>query len=141
MPLDARHQKIIMDHYKHPRNFGKMAGPAISVHNENPACGDRIDLQAIIDERQRLAQIRFHGRGCAISQASASMMTEFVKGKTIGEAQEAIERFESMLIGDGDAQIDFGDLKALSGVKQFPLRVKCATLAWTALEGCLKQAQ
>jgi nitrogen fixation NifU-like protein len=137
MPLEALYQKIIMDHSKNPRNFGKIPGPAISVYHENPSCGDRIDLQVIIDDEQRLAQIKFYGRGCAISQSSASMMTELVKGKTVDEAREAIQSFKRMLAGAGESKIDLGDLAALSGVKQFPVRVKCAMLAWTALEDCL----
>jgi nitrogen fixation NifU-like protein len=141
MSLEALYQEIILDHYRSPRNFGKLEGPVTGVHHENPSCGDQLDLQIVIDDQQRIAEIKFHGRGCAISQASASMMTELVKGKTIREARDAIESFKHMLTGEGEVKVDLGDLEALSGVKQFPVRVKCATLAWTALDSCLKQVK
>ncbi len=139
MSLDALYQEIILDHFKHPRNFGKLDGPVTGVHHENPSCGDQLDLQVVIDAQQRIDQIKFYGRGCAISQSSASMMTELVKGKTIAEVRDAITSFIHMLTGEGEAKVDLGDLEALSGVKQFPVRVKCATLAWKALESCLSQ--
>ena len=141
MPLDALYQKIILDHFRSPRNFGKLEGAATGVHHENPSCGDQLDLQVVIDEQQRISKIKFYGRGCAISQSSASMMTELVKDKTVAEARDAIESFTHMLTGEGEAKTVLGDLEALSGVKQFPVRVKCATLAWKALESCLQQAQ
>ncbi|MGH7596002.1 MAG: Fe-S cluster assembly sulfur transfer protein SufU, partial [bacterium] len=137
MSLDALYQEIILDHFKNPRNFGKLDGPATGVHHENPSCGDQLDLQVVIDEQDRIGKIKFYGRGCAISQSSASMMTELVKGKTVAEARDAIASFKHMLTGEGEAEVDLGNLEALSGVKQFPVRVKCATLAWKALESCL----
>jgi len=140
MPLDALYQEIILDHFKNPRNFGKLDGPVTSAHHENPSCGDQLDLQVSIDTQQRLDQIKFYGRGCAISQSSASMMTELVKGKTVAAARDAIASFFHMLTGEGEAKADLGDLAALAGVRQFPARVKCATLAWKALENCLEQA-
>ena len=141
MPLDALYQEIIIRHFKNPRNFGKLDGPAMSAHQENPSCGDQLDLQVVIDELQRISQIKFHGRGCAISQSSASMMTELVKDKTIAEVRDAIASFMHMLTGEGEAKVNLGDLAALAGVKQFPVRVKCATLAWKALESCLQQTE
>lgn len=138
MPLDDLYQKIILDHFKHPRNFGKLVGPAIRARHENPSCGDQLDLQVFIDAQHRLGPIQFYGHGCAISQASASMMTELVKGKTVAEAREAIMSFLYMLTGEGEARVELGDLAALAGVKQFPSRLKCATLAWKALESCLE---
>jgi len=140
MPLDALYQEIIIKHFKNPRNFGKLDGPAAGAHQENPSCGDQLDLQVVIDE-QRLSQIKFHGRGCVISQSSASMMTELVKDKTVAEARDAITSFFHMLTGEGEAKVDLGDLEALASVKQFPVRVKCATLAWKALESCLQQTE
>ncbi|MGH7451497.1 MAG: Fe-S cluster assembly sulfur transfer protein SufU, partial [bacterium] len=94
MSLDALYQEIILDHFKNPRNFGKLDGPATGVHHENPSCGDQLDLQVAIDDQQRISKIKFYGRGCAISQSSASMMTELVKGKTVAEAREVIESFK-----------------------------------------------
>jgi len=141
MPLDALYQEIILDHFKSPRNFGKLDGAVTNAHHENPSCGDQLDLQVSIDAQHRIDQIKFYGRGCAISQSSASMMTELVKDKTVAEARNAIESFKHMLTGEGEAKVDLGDLEALNGVKQFPVRVKCATLAWKALESCLQQAE
>jgi nitrogen fixation NifU-like protein len=141
MSLDTLYQTIIMEHYKNPRNFGKLQAPTTSVHHENPVCGDHIELQLTIDDAQRIAQIKFYGRGCAISQASASMMTEFVKGRFVSEARAAIRNLKHMLNGEEDDKINLGNLQAFSGVRQFPVRVKCATLAWTALESCLQQAE
>ena len=141
MSLDALYQEIILDHFKNPRNFGTLEGPATKAHHENSSCGDQLELQISINAQQRIGQIKFHGRGCAISQASASMMTELVKGKTVAVARDAITSFFYMLTGKGEAKVDLGDLKALAGVKEFPLRVKCATLAWHALESCLAQAE
>jgi nitrogen fixation NifU-like protein len=142
MSLGALYQQIILDHFKNPRNFGKLDGPSAAVHHENPSCGDQMDLQVVIDAQQhRIAQIKFYGRGCVVSQSSASMMTELVKGKTAAEAREAMASFTHLLTGEGEAKADLGDLEALSGVRQFPVRVKCATLAWKALEMCLQQAE
>ena len=141
MPLDALYQQVILDHFKNPRNFGKLDGPAMRARHENPVCGDQLDLQVSIDTQQRIAQIKFYGRGCAISQSSASLMTELVKGKTVVEAREIMMSFFYMLTGEGEARVELGDLEALAGVKQFPVRVKCATLAWKALESCLEQAE
>lgn len=140
MPLDALYQEIILDHFKNPRNFGKLDGPAMRAHHDNPSCGDQLDLQVSIDTQQRIAQIKFHGRGCAISQSSASMMTELVKGKTVAKARELIMSFFYMLTGESEARFELGDLEALAGVKQFPVRINCATLAWKTLESCLEQA-
>ena len=140
MPLDALYQQVILDHFKNPRNFGKLDGPAMRARHENPVCGDQLDLQVSIDTQQRIAQIKFYGRGCAISQSSASLMTELVKDKTVVEAREIMMSFFHMLTGEGEARVKLGDLEALAGVKQFPARVQCATLAWKALESCLDQA-
>jgi nitrogen fixation NifU-like protein len=141
MPLDALYQEIILDHFKNPRNFGKLDGSFTGAHHENPSCGDQLDLQVSLDGQQRIInQIKFYGRGCVISQASASMMTELVKGKTVVEARAAIASFLHMLTGEDEASVALGELEALSGLRQFPMRVKCATLAWKALESCLQPA-
>lgn len=137
MALDVLYQRIILDHFKNPRNFGKLDISATAARQENPSCGDQISLQIVIDAQQRIPQIKFHGRGCAVSQASASMMTEWVQGKTVSEARDAIASFLNVFAGESKVQVDLGDLQALAGVKEFPVRVKCATLAWKALESCL----
>ncbi len=141
MSLDALYQEIILDHFKNPRHFGKLDGPATQSRHENPSCGDQLDLQISIDAQQRIGQIKFYGRGCVLSHASASMMTELVKGKTVAETREVMASFFHMLTGEGEAKADLGDLAALAGVRQFPVRVKCATLAWKALESCLEQIE
>lgn len=140
MSLDALYQEIILEHFKNPRNFGKLTGPVSNARHENPSCGDQLDLQIFLDA-QHIQRIKFYGHGCALSQASASMMTELVKGKTAVEAREASASFLQMLMGEGEAKATLGDLAVFAGVKQFPARVKCAMLAWKALESCLKQAE
>lgn len=139
MPLDALYQKIILEHFRNPRNFGKLTGPVSSARHENPSCGDQLDLQISLDA-QHIQDIKFYGHGCALSQASASMMTELVRGKTVVEAREASASFLQMLAGEGEIKVELGDLTMLAGVKQFPARVQCAVLAWKALESCLEQA-
>jgi nitrogen fixation NifU-like protein len=133
--LEDLYQEVIMDHYRRPRNFGRLEGVGQAVEHENPACGDQLELFVRLEDG-RIGDIRFVGRGCAISMASASLMTETVKGKSVSEAEEAAEGFLCMLRGDRPAE-GLGDLAALSGVRQFPLRVKCAALAWHALREAL----
>lgn len=148
MSLESLYQEIILEHYKSPRNFGKLDRPASVVHHENPSCGDQIELQIAVDDDASIVDIKFYGRGCAISQASASMMTEAVKGRSLAAARQIIAGFKKMLVGEDEpgaeaeeAQSDLGDLEALGGVKKFPTRVKCATLAWGALEKCIEQSE
>lgn len=139
MSLDSLYQETILDHYKNPRNQGVLNDAQASIHQENPSCGDQIDLRLVLDADNRIQTIKFVGHGCAISQASASMMTEAVEGKTLSEVREIIDNFRRMLLSQGKLTVDLGDLEALEGVKKFPVRVKCATLAWTALEKLLQQ--
>ena len=139
MSLDALYQEIILEHYKNPRNFGKLDESRARAHYENPSCGDQIDLQIVINEDKVVEDIRFQGRGCAISQASASLMTEAVKGKPLDEVQKIIESFTSLMTGEGEITVELGDLEALEGVKKFPVRVKCAMLGWTALKSLLER--
>lgn len=148
MSLESLYQEIILEHYKSPRNFGKLDHPASTVHHENPSCGDQIGLQVAVDDSNKIVDIKFYGRGCAISLASASMMTEAVKGKPLDEARRIISRFKQMFTGGllpaaeaAMPEVDLGDLEALEGVKKFPTRVKCATLAWGALEKCLEMSE
>ncbi len=139
MSLDALYQEIILEHYKNPRNFGKLDESRAKAHYENPSCGDQIDLQILINDDNVVEDIRFQGRGCAISQASASLMTEAVKGKRLDEVEKIIESFTSLMTGEGEITVDLGDLEALEGVKKFPVRVKCAMLSWTALKSLLER--
>jgi len=132
--LDQLYRSVIMDHYKTPRNKGVLDGSSITVDMNNPTCGDVIHLTMQI-ENGTVLDTKFEGEGCSISMASASMMTQMVKGKTVEEALNLAETISLIMLGKeyGDS-IDLGDIEALSGVAKFPARIKCATLAWKAME-------
>ena len=133
MELDNLYQDIILDHFKHPRNYGPIPAEAVLVDEENPMCGDRIRLTAAV-ENGRVGRVRFDGKGCAISMASSSMMTEVVTGKPVEEVRALAAKVIEFLCGEkvmGGSELR--DLMALSGVKEYPLRVKCAILGWHAL--------
>ena len=135
------YQEVILDHNKRPRNF-RVIDPA-SHHAEgfNPLCGDRIVLDVQLDG-DRIADVAFEGSGCAISKASASLMTDRLKGCTVGEAQELFERFQRMVTSPIDQPLDdMGKLSALGGVREFPVRVKCASLAWHTLKAALDRQE
>lgn len=131
MQLDDLYRRVIMDHYKNPRNKGRFEDGGVTVDLHNPTCGDRISLQMKVEDGIVQAS-RFVGEGCSISMSSASMMTEAVKGKTLEEALRMADNFSSMMKGE-DVEFEYEDLEALTGVKKFPARIKCATLAWNAL--------
>ena len=140
MDLEELYQQVILDHSKRPRNFGELPGATASAHGDNPSCGDEITLQIKIGEGDVIEEIKFTGQGCAISQSSASMMTLKVKKKTRAEAMQMQSQFHDMLVCPDCPPLPasvFGDLKLLEGVKKFPQRVKCATLAWQALKQVL----
>jgi nitrogen fixation NifU-like protein len=126
---------MILDHYRRPRNKGTLDNADARVEMRNPLCGDEITLQVAFNEGG-VDDLRFSGRGCSISQASASMMTQLVKGKSTGEIDALRKCFRELMLGDQSAVGDekLGSLRALSGVARFPARVKCALLAWNALE-------
>ena len=124
--------QVIMDHYQRPRNRGELENPDIQEHLLNPLCGDEITVYALFDE-DRVADVKFSGRGCSISQASASMMTERLLGKSREAAEAEIGHFKSMMVGEEEFP-EYDDLAALKGVIQYPSRIKCATLAWTAFQ-------
>lgn len=135
MNLDTLYRQVIMDHYKHPRNRGTFDNDSLTIEMNNPTCGDRIFLQFKLDG-DIVEDIKFTGEGCSISLASASMMTQAVKGKSVKEALAMSELFSQMMIGE---EVDFDkfgleDIEALQGVSNFPARIKCATLAWKAME-------
>jgi nitrogen fixation NifU-like protein len=138
--LLALYQEMILDHYRRPRNKGTLDHPDASVDMKNPLCGDEITVHLTFDG-ETISDVKFTGCGCSISQASASMMTELVKGKRASEAEQLRERFRSMVMGNPDAANDpqLGKIRALSGVAKFPARVKCALLGWNALETGIKQ--
>ncbi|QDY86245.1 SUF system NifU family Fe-S cluster assembly protein [Paenibacillus polymyxa] len=132
MQLDDLYRRVIMDHYKNPRNRGRFEDDAVTVDLNNPTCGDRISLQ-LKTKDGIVEDARFTGEGCSISMSSASMMTEAVKGKTIDQALDMASRFSSLMKGETVEFEDYEELEALSGVNKFPARIKCATLAWNAL--------
>ncbi len=136
--LEELYQDIILDHYRRPRNRGKAQPADIAAKEYNPLCGDEIEVTAKLSDG-KIAEIKFDGHGCSISQASASLMTTKLVGKTLAEAQSFIESFQKMMRGDipfGGKEM--GDLKALEGVLKFPVRVKCATLAWHATHNAIE---
>ncbi|WP_106766433.1 Fe-S cluster assembly sulfur transfer protein SufU [Paenibacillus faecalis] len=132
MQLDDLYRRVIMDHYKNPRNRGKFDDDAVTIELNNPTCGDRISLQLKVEDGIVKAA-KFSGEGCSISMSSASMMTDAVKGKTLEAALEMASKFSSLMQGEDVEFEDYEDIEALSGVNKFPARIKCATLAWNAL--------
>lgn len=137
--LDQLYRSVIMDHYKNPRNKGALDNGAVTVDMNNPTCGDRIHLTLQVEDGI-VKDAKFDGEGCSISMSSASMMTQIVKGKKVEEALELADIFSKMMIGeDYSDKYDLGDIEALQGVAKFPARIKCATLAWKALEKGVKE--
>lgn len=128
MQLDDLYRRVIMDHYKNPRNRGTFDNEAVTVNLNNPTCGDRISLQLLLKDGI-VQEAKYTGEGCSISMSSASMMTEAVKGKTMDQALDMANRFSSLMKGEEVDFDDYEDLEALSGVNKFPARIKCATLA------------
>jgi nitrogen fixation protein NifU and related proteins len=127
------YQEVILDHSKGPRNFGELAGANRSAEGYNPLCGDRLTLYVKVCDGV-VSDASFEGAGCAISKASASLMTDAVKGKTVAEAQALFDRFHRMVTTPPEQPVeDLGKLSALAGVREFPVRVKCASLAWHTL--------
>lgn len=136
--LDELYQQVIMDHYRQPRGRGHLPEPTITQEGYHPLCGDEITLDLCVED-DTITDIKFRGRGCSISQASASIMVEKLKGKALTEACDAIREVYALLKGDIEPDLEtMGDISALSGVRKFPVRVKCATLAWHTLEEALK---
>ena len=137
--LSALYQELILDHYRRPRNKGVLAAATGSASLRNPLCGDEVDVHVEVRDG-KVADVRFSGRGCSISQASASMMTELVKGQTPEEVHALGERFAAMIRGDAEAASDevLGQARALSGVSRFPTRVRCAMIAWEAMARAVK---
>jgi nitrogen fixation NifU-like protein len=137
-PLDDLYREVILDHHRSPRNRRRLGAATVAQRGTNPLCGDEVEVEVRI-EGDRVVELGFQGRGCSISQASASMMSEALVGRTLGEVGETVEAFKRMLTGDGAPDEDrLGDLEALAGVRRFPVRVKCATLAWHALGEALE---
>ena len=134
--LDDLYKEVILDHYRTPRNRGRMEEAEVHLHRDNPLCGDEIDLFIDITDG-RVTNVGFEGKGCSISQASISMMTEKLKGMSVEEAEGLANTFKQMMQGESPEDTDsLGDLVALQGVQKYPVRIKCAMLGWnTFLEG------
>ena len=133
--LDDLYRELILDHYRHPRNKGELAGATAHVEGYNPLCGDEVEVDLLIDDEGVIEDLAFRGRGCSISQASGSMMTDAVKGRTRREARQLMDAFTKMMTDpELEPEAELGDLEAFQGVAKFPVRVKCATLAWHVLE-------
>jgi nitrogen fixation NifU-like protein len=138
--LDDIYKEVILDHYKNPRNKRELPGAELQCHANNPLCGDEITVFAHV-EGEAVAEVTFQGAGCSISQSSASMMTEAVTSQSVDAARALAERFRGMMAGDVEPDEDaFGDLVALKGVVQYPIRIKCAVLAWDVLQEALDGA-
>ena len=139
--LSDLYQEVILDHNKRPRNFRALEGASHRAEGYNPLCGDRLTLYLHVDG-DVVKDITFQGSGCAISKASASLMTDSLKGRSVAEARALFERFHRMVTTPPDAPVeDLGKLSVLAGVREFPVRVKCASLAWHTLKAALEQEQ
>ena len=136
--LSDLYQEVILDHNRRPRNFRVLAGANHTAEGYNPLCGDRLTLYLKV-EGDTIADVSFEGAGCAISKASASMMTDALKGRTVAEANSLFERFHRMVTTPPDQVVeDMGKLSCLAGVREFPVRVKCASLAWHTLKAAME---
>ena len=140
MALDDLYKEVILDHYKSPRNKRPMPDAGLSCSRNNPLCGDEITVFADVDDG-RVTELTFQGQGCSISQSSASMLTEAVKGRPVPDALHLAADFRGMMAGEVEPSEDeFGDLVALKGVVKYPIRIKCAVLAWDVLQEALAGA-
>ena len=141
--LRELYQQVILDHTKNPRNFGRLEQPSHKAEGHNPLCGDHLALTLEIDD-DRVNKLRFEGSGCSISTASASLMTQVIEGKTTTEAQSLFEKFHEVVTSAADEEVDLaelGKLAVLAGVREFPIRVKCASLAWHTLQAAIRGNQ
>lgn len=140
MQLTELYREVILDHNKNPRNFGRLDPHDAEAKGHNPLCGDQLTV-TLRRDGDRIIDLRFEGNGCAISKASASMMTEAVKGKDLAAATALADRIHALLTQDGASSEGLGKLAALSGVREFPARVKCASLCWHTLNAALAQSE
>ena len=132
--LDELYRDVILDHFRSPSHRGELADAQIKAEGTNPLCGDEMTFYLRMGDG-KIQQVRFRGKGCAISQAAASMLSQQLEGKTVGEVNRLVETLKAMMQGqDPDPSVDLGDLESLAGVRKFPVRVKCAALSWNVVE-------
>jgi nitrogen fixation NifU-like protein len=140
--LRELYQEVILDHSRHPRHFGALEGATHTAEGYNPLCGDRVKIYLALDDAGRIESITFEGKGCAISQSSASLMTDMLTGRTVAEAEKMMGGFLHLVKGEADTgELDADDrekLEVMAGVSAFPMRVKCATLAWHTMKSALE---
>jgi nitrogen fixation protein NifU and related proteins len=140
--LRELYQEVILDHSRHPRHFGALEGATHMAEGYNPLCGDRVKIYLALDDAGRIKDITFEGKGCAISQSSASLMTDMLTGRTVAEAEKMMGGFLHLVKGEADTgELDADDrerLEVMAGVSAFPMRVKCATLAWHTMKSALE---
>ena len=137
--LDELYREVILDHFAHPTHTGELPDAQIKADGDNPLCGDTLTFHLRVDG-ERLSRVRFLGKGCAISQAAASMLAGALEGKPIAEARRIVAAMKALMQGQSpEASVDLGDLEALAGVRKFPVRVKCAALSWNVVEHGLEE--
>ncbi len=140
--LDDLYQDIILDHYKRPRNRGAVEHADLHGEGFNPFCGDEVVLTLGLDEGGRIGAVGVEGQGCSISQASASMLSDHLKGKTLDEAEAMVQTFKGVMQGEAlteEQEDELGEIASLQGVRQFPIRIKCALLGWTTLQDAIAE--
>ena len=139
--LDELYREVILDHFKNSSHAGELPGAQVNAVGSNPLCGDEVAFHLKMNDG-RIEQVRFSGKGCAISQAASSMLAEQLEGKTTAQAGQLIEAMKALMQGqEPDPSVDLGDLEALAGVRKFPVRVKCAALSWNVVEQGLAASQ
>ena len=142
--LRELYQEVILDHSRHPRHHGVLEGASHKAEGYNPLCGDRVTVYLKLGEDNRVADIRFQGKGCAISQASASMMTDMLKGRSQAEAEKLMTGFLHLVKGEDASDLPEDDrerLEVMGGISEFPMRVKCATLAWHTYKNAVEEGK
>lgn len=142
LSLNSLYQQLILDHYRNPRNKGELDDKTVEIHMANPVCGDEIRLQLRIEDGT-IVEAKHVGHGCSISQATISMMTNLIKGRPLEDAETLAAKFTAMMHGDEEPARDkaMGDLRALQGVSQFPVRIKCALIGFDALQEAIKKTR
>lgn len=137
--LDNLYKEVIMEHYRQPSNKGTMENPDAVSEGYNPLCGDRVKIMVRINEQGQVSETRFSGEGCSICMASASMLTDEIEERELGEVLKSIEQFRSVMKGESDVALLDGDLESFGGVRKFPIRIKCVLLPWTTLNDAIKE--